>query len=243
MTWLIFLFCANFEVFCNEYIQLNVLTIDKFNTFNSHNNTLVECILICLFIIFINTQIETLYSFSKAAWLISESYQQKVNILMGLESTDIVELVRQKHSGTGEIKFWFHGPYSILIFILLIFSCIESQLCHAGSFIPAHGLSSHRAWAQLFHSMWDLSSPTRDQTCISCIARQILNHWTTREVPILLKPHFRPLIEILLHMFDIIIFLKRRCGSVIVSYPSYTASLTTGQDLSTPVWHTGLCMS
>ena len=91
--------------------------------------------------------------------------------------------------------------------------------------------------------MWDLSSPTRDQTCISCIARQILNHWTTREVPILLKPHFRPLIEILLHMFDIIIFLKRRCGSVIVSYPSYTASLTTGQDLSTPVWHTGLCMS
>ena len=30
--------------------------------------------------------------------------------------------------------------------------------------------------------MWDLSSPTRDQTCISCIGRQILNHWTTREV-------------------------------------------------------------
>ena len=38
--------------------------------------------------------------------------------------------------------------------------------------------------------MWDLSSPTRDQTFISCIARQILNLWTTREVPILLKPHF-----------------------------------------------------
>ena len=129
MTWLIFLFCANFEVFCNEYIQLNVLTIDKFNTFNSHNNTLVERILICLFIIFINTQIETLYSFSKAAWLISESYQQKVNILMGLESTDIVELVRQKHSGTGEIKFWFHGPYSILIFILLIYSAASSLSC------------------------------------------------------------------------------------------------------------------
>ena len=27
-----------------------------------------------------------------------------------------------------------------------------------------------------------LSSPTRDQTHIPCIARQILNHWTTREV-------------------------------------------------------------
>ena len=30
--------------------------------------------------------------------------------------------------------------------------------------------------------MWDLSSPTRDQTYISCIGRQILNPWTTREV-------------------------------------------------------------
>jgi len=30
--------------------------------------------------------------------------------------------------------------------------------------------------------MWNLSSPTRDQTCVPCIARHILNHWTTREV-------------------------------------------------------------
>ena len=28
----------------------------------------------------------------------------------------------------------------------------------------------------------DGSSPTRDETGVSCIARQILNHWTTREV-------------------------------------------------------------
>ena len=27
------------------------------------------------------------------------------------------------------------------------------------------------------------SSPARDRTCVSCIGRQILNHWTTREVP------------------------------------------------------------
>jgi len=27
--------------------------------------------------------------------------------------------------------------------------------------------------------MWDLSSPTRDQTHISSIVRWILNHWTT----------------------------------------------------------------
>ena len=29
----------------------------------------------------------------------------------------------------------------------------------------------------------DNSSLTRDQTHVPCIARQILNHWTTREVP------------------------------------------------------------
>ena len=33
------------------------------------------------------------------------------------------------------------------------------------------------------HGIHDFSSPTRDQTCIPCIGRQILNHWTTREVP------------------------------------------------------------
>ena len=31
--------------------------------------------------------------------------------------------------------------------------------------------------------MWDLSSPTKDQTHIPCIGRQSLNHWTSREVP------------------------------------------------------------
>ena len=45
----------------------------------------------------------------------------------------------------------------------------------------AHGLSS--CGTQALRGMWDLSSPTRDQTGISCIRRQILNHWTTRESP------------------------------------------------------------
>ena len=31
--------------------------------------------------------------------------------------------------------------------------------------------------------MWDLISPTKDQTCIPCIGTQSLNHSTTREVP------------------------------------------------------------
>ena len=34
--------------------------------------------------------------------------------------------------------------------------------------------------------MWDLSSLTRDQTCVPCIGRRILYHWTTREVPLAL---------------------------------------------------------
>ena len=37
------------------------------------------------------------------------------------------------------------------------------------------------AQAQLPYSRWDLSSLIRDQTCVSCIERWILNHWTTRE--------------------------------------------------------------
>ena len=35
--------------------------------------------------------------------------------------------------------------------------------------------------------MWDLSSPTRDQTHTPCIGKRSLNHWTAREVPALLK--------------------------------------------------------
>ena len=37
-------------------------------------------------------------------------------------------------------------------------------------------------WAYLLHTVWELSSPSRDQTCVPCSGRQILNHWTTGEV-------------------------------------------------------------
>ena len=33
------------------------------------------------------------------------------------------------------------------------------------------------------HSMFDLSSPTRDQTCAPCIGSWSLNHWTTKKAP------------------------------------------------------------
>ena len=38
-------------------------------------------------------------------------------------------------------------------------------------------------WPQ---GLWDLSSLTRDQICTLPIGRQSLNHWTTREVPLVL---------------------------------------------------------
>ena len=43
-----------------------------------------------------------------------------------------------------------------------------------GVIAEAHGLSCPRHVG---------SSQIRDQTHVSCIGRQILNHWTTREVP------------------------------------------------------------
>ena len=45
----------------------------------------------------------------------------------------------------------------------------------AGSLVVVCGLSCC--------GTWDLSFPTRHQTCVSPIARQLLNHWTSREVP------------------------------------------------------------
>ena len=50
------------------------------------------------------------------------------------------------------------------------------------SLVVARRLSSCRARASWLYSMWDLHSLTRDATHIPCIARLILNHWTTREV-------------------------------------------------------------
>ena len=59
----------------------------------------------------------------------------------------------------------------------------DVSLCCVDSLAVAHRLSSCGTQALLLHGMWDLSSQTRDQTCIPCIARQILNHRPTREVP------------------------------------------------------------
>ena len=61
--------------------------------------------------------------------------------------------------------------------ICILFFFLAVLGLHCGMWILSCG-----SLAYLCHSMWDLRSPTRDQTHISCTRRQILP-WTTREVP------------------------------------------------------------
>ena len=92
-----------------------------------------------------------------------------------------------RHAGS---SLWHTGSFVVAcrLFVAtrgLLSSCgvwASLQLWRAGS--RACGLSSCGAWSQLPRGMWDLSSPTRDRTHVPCIGRWILNHWTTREVPI-----------------------------------------------------------
>ena len=48
--------------------------------------------------------------------------------------------------------------------------------------------------------MWDLSSPTRNPTPVPCIGMQIVNHWVTREVPILLNLNINGVIQYILYL-------------------------------------------
>ena len=74
---------------------------------------------------------------------------------------------------------------------LFISGCVRSQSRHLESLLQCTGLSlvvvcglsSCSSWAWLPQRMWHLSSPNRYKACVPCIRRQILNHWTTREVP------------------------------------------------------------
>ena len=62
--------------------------------------------------------------------------------------------------------------------------------CHECGLLSSCGVQDSRAWASvvaargLSCSVACGSSLTRDWTCVPCIGRQILNHWTTRDVPI-----------------------------------------------------------
>ena len=74
--------------------------------------------------------------------------------------------------------------------LFIYFGCVRSYLWHMGSRGTLHcGMWSLQLWCKVSKvwrlsscSMWDLSSLSRDWTHVPCIARQILNHWITREV-------------------------------------------------------------
>ena len=66
---------------------------------------------------------------------------------------------------------------SCLHFFFFFFGCAGSSLRYVGFFSCSTQASSP-------HSMWALSFRTRDRTCVPYMARWILNHWTTREVPV-----------------------------------------------------------
>ena len=70
-----------------------------------------------------------------------------------------------------------------LVTILLLF-------CSKFIYLATWGFSCSTRDFSLWHvglvgsQMWELSSLTRDWTRTPCIGRQIFNHWTTREVPL-----------------------------------------------------------
>ena len=79
--------------------------------------------------------------------------------------------------------------YSLSSQIYIVLLKISKHLRWGDSFFNCLGFvavcqsfSSCGIRASLPHGMRDFNSLTRDQTHITCIGKQILNHWTTREV-------------------------------------------------------------
>ena len=80
----------------------------------------------------------------------------------------------------------------------LLFLAVRGLLIAVVPLVAEHGLYCQLQWLQLVSSraqaqLWSVdlvapwhvrSSGTRDETGVPCIARQILNHWTTREAPL-----------------------------------------------------------
>ena len=75
---------------------------------------------------------------------------------------------------------------SSFLISFLCFGCVGSWLWRMGSAAVPCGLSCCAVWALLPCSAWDLSSLTGGGTHIPCVGRLTLNHWTTREVLILI---------------------------------------------------------
>ena len=86
--------------------------------------------------------------------------------------------------------------HNIKLNILTIFMCYRSVVLDTftrlGTQRPEHISIRKSETFRVFvlgvffataHSMWNLSSPTRDRTRAPALEAQSPNHWTTREVP------------------------------------------------------------
>ena len=93
-------------------------------------------------------------------------------------------------------------------------------LCQVSA--AARGLTrtGSRACALSNCGMQDLSSLTRDRTCVPCIGRQILNHWTPREIPVLVVVNF--IVYIMLHVMfqDLFFVLAARTSYAARGHPA-----------------------
>ena len=81
--------------------------------------------------------------------------------------------------------FFFFNFKKYLSLAVLGLSCImwDLSLWPMDSLVAARAAQCARA--QSPHGVWDLSSRARDQTHVCFIGRWNLNHWTTREIPLL----------------------------------------------------------
>ena len=80
------------------------------------------------------------------------------------------------------LKLVFTSPLPRTLLIPLSYFAFTFLFWLHGVFIAAQRPCSCGTQVQLFHGMWALSSPTRDQTHIPYIGRWILNLWTTGKV-------------------------------------------------------------
>ena len=80
--------------------------------------------------------------------------------------------------------------------------CYHILLLCRDSLVVAPGLRSCGTRAELLRGIWDISSPIIDWTRVPHTARQILNHWTTREVPDIFKIFILWWLYANLHFFE-----------------------------------------
>ena len=87
-------------------------------------------------------------------------------------------------SSKDQIRPRLHSPDTFLNLAMsgLSGSMWDLVLQLVDSVVVMHGLHGCGTWAQSLCGMWDLSFPVRNWTCFPCIAKWILNHWTTRDV-------------------------------------------------------------